>query len=181
MPNNQVNKVGIQLNTIDELFAPPQADPFEPDSRYVTGIEELVRQLVRLRLKYRPTQVLIYLPPREIEPGLEEKIHAALARYAAAQIGTANVEIEQLRRRGRFSLISAILIILVATAVAWFIGWLNPAGGTLQTFVVGGLSVFSWVAVWEPFNIFLYDWRGPARARRLFERLRQAEVVIQPF
>ena len=180
MPNSQVNKVSIQLNNIDELFAPPAASPFEPDSRYVTGVEELVRQLARLRLRYHPTQVCIVLPAENIEPGLKEKTRAALARYATAQIETADAEIDQLRRRGRFSLISAILIILVAIGLAWFIGWLHPAGGTLQTFVVGGLSVFSWVAVWEPFNIFLYDWRGPARTRRLFERLRQSEVVIQP-
>ena len=91
MPNTQVNKVSIQLNTIDELFAPPQANPFEPDSRYVTGIKELVRQLTQLRLRYHPTQVLISLPVQKIEPGLKEKTQAALARYAAAQIETAHV------------------------------------------------------------------------------------------
>ena len=71
-----------------------------------------------------------------------------MARYATAQIEAAELEIEQLRRRGRFSLISAIVIILIAIAIVSFIGWLNLLGGTLQSFLVGGLSVFSWVAVW---------------------------------
>jgi hypothetical protein len=180
MSTNEINKVGIQLNTIEELFAPPEANPFEPDSRYMAGIDELVRQLVKLRLKYKPAQVVITLPAQAIEPGLKEKTQAALARYAGAQIEAAELEIEQLRRRGRFSLISAIVIILVAMVVVWFIGWLNLLGGTLQSFLVGGLSVFSWVAVWDPFNIYLYEWRVPARTRRIFEQLRQAEVVIQP-
>jgi hypothetical protein len=71
------------------------------------------------------------------------------------------------------------VIIFIAIAVVSFIGWLDLFGGTLQSFLVGGLSVFSWVAVWDPFNIYLYEWRGPARTRRIYEQLRLAEVVIQ--
>lgn len=180
MSNNEINKVSIQLKTIDELFAPPEANPFEPDSRYVAGIDELVQQLGKLRLRHKLAQVVLTLPAQAIEPGLKEKTQAALTRYADAQIEAAEVEIEQLRRRGRFSLISAIVIIIVAIAIVSFLGWLNLFGGLLQSFLVGGLSVFSWVAVWDPFNIYLYEWRVPARNRRIFEQLRQAEVVIQP-
>ena len=133
----------------------------------------------RLR-EYKPTQVKITLPDQAIEPGLKEKTQAALARYSAAQIEAADLELEQLRRRGRFSLISAIVIILVAIVVVWFIGWLNVLPETVESFLVGGLSVFAWVAVWDPFNVYLYEWRVPVRTRRIFERLRQAEVVIQP-
>jgi hypothetical protein len=180
MSSNEINKVGIQLNSIEELFDPPEADPFEPDSRYVAGIDELAQQLGKLRLRHKPAQVVITLPAQAIEPGLKEKTQAALARYAGAQIEVAELELEQLRRRGRFSLISAIVIILVAMAVVWFIDWLNLLPGTVQSFLVGGLSVFSWVAVWDPFNVYLYEWRVPVRTRRIFEQLRQAEVVIQP-
>ena len=181
MTTNGVDKIGIQLKTIEELFDPPEANPFEPDSRYITGIDELAQQLAKRHLNgAKPTQVVITLPAEAIEPGLKEKTQAALARYSAAQIEAADLEIEQLRRRGRFSLISAIVIILVAIAVVWIIGWLNLFGGTVQSFLVGGLSVFSWVAVWDPFNVYLYEWRVPVRTRRIFERLRQAEVVIQP-
>jgi hypothetical protein len=181
MSTDETDKVGIQLKTIDELFAPPEANPFEPDSRYTTGIEELAHQLAKRHLRGpKPAQVIITLPDQAIEPGLKEKTQAALARYAAAQIEAADLEIEQLRRRGRFSFISAIVIILVAIVVVWFIGWLNLLPATVQSFLVGGLSVFSWVAVWDPFNIYLYEWRSPARNRRIFEQLRQAEVVIQP-
>src|SRR5688572_12606506 len=181
MSTAEIDKVGVQLKTIEELFDPPEANPFDPDSRYITGIDELAQQLAKQRLgETKPTQVVITLPAQAIEPGLKEKTQAALARYPDAQIEAADLEIEHLRRRGRFSLISAIVIILVAMAVVWFIGWLSLFGGTLQSFLVGGLSVFSWVAVWDPFNVYLYEWRVPVRTRRIFERLRQAEVVILP-
>jgi hypothetical protein len=181
MSTNEIDKVGVQLKTIEELFDPPEANPFEPDSRYIAGIEELAQQLAKQRLReYKPTQVDITLPDQAIEPGLKEKTQAALARYATAQIEAADLELEQLRRRGRFSLISAIVIILVAIIVVWFIGWLNILPETVESFLVGGLSVFAWVAVWDPFNVYLYEWRVPVRTRRIFERLRQAEVVIQP-
>lgn len=180
MSDIEINKISIQLKTIEELFAPPEANPFEPDTRYISGIEALVQQLTRLHLRQKPTQVVISLPAQAIEPGIKEKTRVALARYAAAQIEAADVEIEQLRRRGRFSFISAIVIIVIAIAIVSLIGWLNLLGGTLQSFLVGGLSVFSWVAVWDPFNVYLYEWRNPAGRRRIFEQLRRTEVVIQP-
>ena len=124
MPNDKINKASVQLNTIEELFSAPEANPFEPNSRYVTGIDELFQQLVQMRVRNKPTQLVITLPAQAIEPGIKEKTQAALARYTAAQIKAADVEIEQLRRRGRFSLISAVVIILGAIVIVLLVGQL---------------------------------------------------------
>ena len=179
MSTPEINEVKVRLNTIAELFSPPEPNPFEPTSRYEAGIDELAHQLGQMRLRQKKTRVVIGLPASALEPGLEEETRAAMARYCAAQIEANHRELQQLRRRGRFSLISAIIIILVAIGLVSFITWLNVLGEALETFLIGGLSVFSWVAVWDPFGIFLYEWRAPARNRLIFERLQQAELVIE--
>ncbi len=181
MSTPEINEVKVRLNSLAELFTLPEVNPFEPNSRYETGIDELVHQLNGMKLRQKmKTRVVIGLPASALEPGLEEKTQAALARYCAAQIEANQREIQHLRWRGRFSLISAIIIIALAIGVVSFIDSLNVLNETLQSFLIGGLSVFSWVAVWEPFGIFLYDWRPPTRNRLIFERLQQAELKLEP-
>jgi hypothetical protein len=180
MPTDELDQIRVQLNAIEELFAQPEIDPFDPNTRYVSGVDEAVQKLTGRSPKQKTLQLEISLPAQHVKPGLQDATKDALARYANAQIKGADEELEYLRRRGRFSLLSAIIIVVVAIVVVWFIGRLNLLGDTIQSFLVGGLSVFSWVAVWEPFNIYLYDWRAPARTRYIFEQLRKAQVVILP-
>lgn len=179
MPVDKINEIRIRLKTIDALFATPEINPFDPDTRYISGIDELVQQLTAMKLRHSKTRVIINLPAQAMRPGLKEKTQAAIARYCNVQIKSAMGDIDQLRRQGRFSLVSAVIIISVAIGLVTLISWLDIFNGTLATFVTAGLSVFSWVAVWEPFNIYLYYWRIPARTRRLFEHLQQAELVIE--
>ena len=51
MTNDRVDVIKVRLNAIEELFAEPEADPFDPDSRYRTGMEELLDQMHGLRWK----------------------------------------------------------------------------------------------------------------------------------
>ena len=43
-----------------------------------------------------------------------------------------------------------------------------------------GLIILGWVANWRPIEIFLYDWWPLVRRRKLFERLSQSPVRVQP-
>jgi hypothetical protein len=179
MAIEESQEVRTELNTIDELFAEPAADPFDPQSRYVSGIDELVHQLIHSPRSQEPLRVAISLPAA-IEPGLKEQTQEALVRYSIAQVDAANRDLEWLRRRGKFSLITSVIIILVALLLAWLLGSLVPLPPPVQTFLISGFSVFSWVALWDPFNIYLYEWREPARNRRIFTRLLQAELIFEP-
>jgi hypothetical protein len=180
MATVESQEVRIELNTIEELFAEPAADPFDPESRYVSGIDDLVNQLIHSPRSQEPLRVVISLPAAVIEPDLKDQAQEALARYSMAQIEAADRDLEWLRRRGRFSLITSVVIILVALLLAWLLGSLVPLPPSVQTFLISGFSVFSWVALWDPFNIYLYEWREPARKRRIFTRLLQAELIIEP-
>jgi hypothetical protein len=170
----------IHLKTVEALFAEPDADPFDPDSRYVSGMDELVNQLRMMRIGNRKVRVAITLPAQAMQAGLREKLRAAWTRYCQAQMEASQLELTQLRQRGRFSALSSAVIIFLGGVLVLIVANLKFIGDTLQAFLVSGFSVFSWVTVWEPFGIYVYQWRAPARNILIFKRLKEAELLIEP-
>ena len=43
-----------------------------------------------------------------------------------------------------------------------------------------GLLVLGWVALWNPYDRFLFGWLPAVKRRRLVERLLSIEVVVRP-
>lgn len=114
MPDRR-NEIEIRLNTIEELFGEPAADPFDPQSRYQSGIDEIAQQP---RLMWRPqlTRLLIRLPGEAMEPDLPGRTKAALERYCAAKVRENQQAITETRHQGRWGFISALII---AGVVLW--------------------------------------------------------------
>ena len=61
MTNREVNVASIQLQASAELFTEPEADPFNPQSRYLSGIDEIANQL-RWAPRTNPYRIIIALP-----------------------------------------------------------------------------------------------------------------------
>jgi hypothetical protein len=179
MPTNEFNEVRIHLNVIEELFAEPEANPFDPNSRFISGIDELFYTLRRIPVR-KKIRVFITLPDHLIGPDLEEKTRAALTRFCIAKIEESRRETDKLRRLGRRALVSAVAVILVTLLLATLITGLDFLNDNTKFLFSQGLIVFGWVTLWYPANIFLYDWRPHARARVGFEKLRDADLVIEP-
>jgi hypothetical protein len=63
-----MNKLNIDLNTIEELFQEPEFNPFDPESRCESGVADLFNQTQELSQK-EPVQIVINLAN---EPDEEE-------------------------------------------------------------------------------------------------------------
>jgi hypothetical protein len=50
--------------------------------------------------------------------------------------------------------------------------------GPYATLIEESVVIGGWVALWQPINIFLYDWWPIRRLVKLYDRLARAEVVL---
>lgn len=102
-----------------------------------------------------------------------QAMHDNFARSAAEQ----RRNLRKLFRDGRISLVIGITFLFVAISVAdWAAARIpNPHYAELieQSVVIGG-----WVALWQPINIFLYDWWPIRAAVKLYDRLANADVAL---
>ena len=85
-------------------------------------------------------------------------------------------QLRNLFRRGRISLVIALVFLTAALAASDLIGSVSQSG--FGKVFREGLLIGGWVAMWRPLEIFLYDW-WPIRAEiRLSERLSTMPVSI---
>jgi len=123
----------------------------------------------------RPLGMVLHLGSNatsEAEVALvRESVHEYFQRRAQAT----RRRLQQLFRVGRYSLLIALvfltLVIVIGESVASLVSNERYASLIEDSLVIG-----SWVALWRPLEIFLYDW-WPIRAEaRLFDRLSLMQV-----
>jgi hypothetical protein len=87
-------------------------------------------------------------------------------------------KLRQLFRVGRYSLLIALvflgLVIVVGESIAGLVSKDRYASLIQDSLVIG-----SWVALWRPLEIFLYDWWPISAEAKLYDRLSRMDVSIR--
>lgn len=177
--NNEQPDITLDLNTIDELFGEPAADPWQPESRHRSGIDEIMAKL-RARPLREETGVTIRLPARAMEGDLPGRVRAAIDRYCAARIAADEDEIDAINQEGRRDFIISILavagLVIVIAIVLIGLGLEGPLASAL----VGWTGIASWAILWNPVDTFVWGRRGFKKDSRYCRKLMETELRIEP-
>jgi hypothetical protein len=165
--------VHVRLLRIEDLFRPPELDPFRPEhARYDerSGVDQMLAALRPARRKATAT-VTIELPDRALPADAQERARAAIDRYCRRKIDLLDEEIEDTRRFGIRALIWGFIAVVVLNGIASGIedDW-DP--------IAQGLSVASWVILWVPVNLLVYDLFYYRRDRRAYRALIDAPLSL---
>lgn len=163
----------IRLLRIEDLFSPPEIDPFRPehagyDER--SGVDQMLAALRPARRSATAT-VTIELPGDDLPQDAAERARAALDRYCRRKIDLLDDEIDDARRFGVRALLWGFLAVVVLNGLASAIeDDLDP--------IAQGLSVASWVILWVPVNLLVYDLFYYRRDRRAYGALIDAPLTV---
>ena len=164
----------MRLLRIEDLFQSPELDPFEPehdgyDER--PGIEQMVSRMYLAKPKATATVRVELAEGQELPPDADERVRAAMRRYCRRKIALVDDEIESSRRFGQRALVWGFLALVVLNGLAEAIDddW-DP--------IASGLSVASWVILWVPVNLLIYDLFYYRRDRRAYRALIDAPVAV---
>jgi hypothetical protein len=172
--------INIHLNEASELFGEPDSDPFDPDSRYISGIDEITERLHQIKPSLRREQhILVSLPGEAITPPTHDQIRAAMQRYCDAKIAESQRELAKTRRRGPRALAYSLAILIIGMIVAMVVYNLEFLPDYARSLFSSGFTIFAWVALWEPAGIYLYEWIPLVRDKRLFQLVKGLEISIE--
>ena len=172
--------IKIDLYNLEELFSQPGADPFDPDSRFISGIDEVVEQLQFLSPRQRREQhILITLPQQLNKAELEEKTRAALQRYCRAKVEQSQRELDKVRQKAPRALLYSLVIVFIGISLGAVVLNAGFLSDTIQVLLSNGLTIFAWVALWEPAGIYLYEWLPLARDKHLYLLLKELELSLE--
>jgi hypothetical protein len=105
-------------------------------------------------------------------------VRESVREYFQRRAAATRRKLRHLFRIGRYSLLIALfflaLVIVVGESIASLVSKERYAALVQDSLVIG-----SWVALWRPLEIFLYDWWPISAEAKLFDRLSQMEVHIR--
>ena len=138
---------------------------------YVTDQVEALPKDARVRL-------VLYLPEENIHAGDEERLQAVLNLYF-------ELRVKRFKRDERAalddvirSLIWGFGFMLACQVLRWLLDF--PDHPTITQTISEGLLVLGWVALWNPYDRFLFSWVPAIRKLKLVRRMRSIEVRLRP-
>jgi hypothetical protein len=186
MASQELQPIVLRVASVDQIFNPPDANPFSTNEGDALGEAALERALTRLQLhpldKSAGVPLVVMLPPDQITHDLQQQLTLAIQRYCSARIEDNRLQIHLSRVRNAVGMVIVTLIVLLALLLAILLlaTVLKDAPSIIRGMITAGVSVFAWVILWDPMEALLFNWVEPARENRALRRIMSMNVEVQP-
>jgi hypothetical protein len=165
--------IDVRVDRLDQLFDNRDPAPFrqrdlDPDLvEYLTAAGEDLRGGDPIRVAFWLT-----------DPGPCDELEPAYRAHFAYELDRLRRTHRRHRRAGVVALGLALLLLVTSLSLAQLAK--NLANESLALALKEGLTIFSWVVLWRPVEILIYDWIPVRRQRSVLRRLRDAPVDLHP-
>lgn len=178
--------ITIAVGALEDLFNAPPINPFTDRDLRALGEPALARAIREVQVggvrDKRPIRLHIQVPPDHLGGDTGSAcVGDAIRRYCAARIADNAERIRLTRRRARRGLQIAVALVLVFAVLAYLLltTLLAHAGAVIQAIVVGSLSVFTWVVLWDTLEAWIFNPIAPGFENRALARLQRADVIVE--
>jgi len=171
--------VTLTLPSPEALFAAPAAGPLSEHYAAYGDQPALDAIVAEMEARKIPSAVhaTIELPAATIDPSLEQRLRDAVGRYCRVKLARIDVELRKTRRLGVRSLVLGFVVVFVLNAISQK---LDSSRNEFVQALSQGLSIVSWVTLWFPVNLLLYDRWYYRRDQRLYQTLLELEISVKP-
>lgn len=168
--------VEVHLRELRALFNSLDPAPFldkdldDEAEQYIVGaVEEFPLRT--------PLKLVFHVPaatPGDPGQALLADIIRGYFDYRAAHTGR---RLSQLLRRGRLSLLIGVAFLFTCLLARRLLD--GTLTGAWHDILAEGLLISGWVAMWQPLQIYLYDWWPLVRRRRILRKIRDLPVELR--
>ena len=170
-------EITLPLPALANLFVAPAVDPFSPEYETYgdsSGMDLIASRLKSESLKARFRTVL-ELPAEAVDPGVDRRAADAVARYCRVKLARLERDLREVTRHGIRALLVGLLAVLVLNGIA---RPLERSDDTILELLAEGLQITSWVILWVPIGLLVYDRWYYTRDRKIYERMRDMEIDV---
>src|SRR5947199_4770809 len=119
----------LELETLHDLFSPPTFDEFGASADLPSGIERLVTELMTVRSA--ELGVTVVVPDDAMEPGLDERLAAAIRTYVTVRMRDVEHRRVAHRHEGLTALAISVPVLAVLTGLEIWVAASNlPEAGS---------------------------------------------------
>jgi hypothetical protein len=170
------DRLDIHVGELKQLFNAMDPAPFR-DRDLDPKAEEFIVDWSREVRRNPRLALIVHLSRRAATAEDVTSLRQAVREYFALSASHTRAELRQLFREGRWSLLIGLLFLGVAIVLGDLL--VDLAGRWNYGEILGhGLLIGGWVALWRPFEIFLYEWWPILGEARLYGRLSAMQVQV---
>jgi len=164
--------IDVRISRLEQIFDNRDPAPFrerdlDPELvEYLLGAGEDLASVDPIRIVF-----WLEMPcrPREIEQAFHAHFEYALERLRRTRGAR--------RRTGQVALVIGILLVIGLISLSQLVGASVP--GSLGVGLKEGLVISSWVVLWRPVEILIYDWIPVRHERKIITRIFEAPIEVR--
>ncbi len=170
--------IKVHLDNLEQFFAVPEPAPFDPLTRFASGLETIVSEL-KPKALIRKVRTTIILPADQLLPDTEVRLREALMRYCQYHIRQTRQDLISLRWQGIKALQNGIIFLGVCLLLSTLFENADMLPVWLRRFGGEGFLIAGWVSLWHPIEILLYEWWPFSRQIHIYESIMRMDIVFQ--
>ena len=164
--------VDIKISHIEQLFDNRDPAPFR-ERDLDPSLAEYLRDAAEDLAEVSAYRVVFWLE-RPCPPG---EIQQAFHAHFVDELERIRRERRRRRRAGQAALFLAVILVFVLLSLAQLVGNLVP--GNLGVGIREGLVISTWVVMWRPIEVLIYDWIPVRHERRVLSKLLEASIDMR--
>ena len=169
--------IQVRVTQLRQLFNSLDPSPFH-EKDLDSDAEEFIVSTAREHGPDRPVRIVIHLPQEEAAATDTPGVEASIRHYFHYREEMARRALRQFLATGRWRLAMGVLVLFLCLSVREVILGLSP--GAVARVLAEGFLIGGWVAMWQPIQAFLHDWRPLHQTQLVLRRLSEARVEIKP-
>jgi hypothetical protein len=168
--------IELRLREISQLFNSLDPSPFN-EQDLDQDAEEFIVGWARELPRGAPLRLVLYLEQPLPKGRDSANVADAVRHYFIYRAGITGLELRQLFKQGRISLVIGTIFLAGCLSLSRFIA--RDHEGAALSITEEGLTIAGWVAMWRPMEIYLYDWWPLWRRSALPRRLGQMKIDLR--
>lgn len=167
--------IEIELKSLMQIFNSFDPAPFHEKELDANAEVYVYNSVAEFPLK-KPLELMIHLPPSEIDKDTEETLKKAIKNHFSYRSLLTEIELRRVFQRGRRNMAIGFVFLFLCLLIIGLLSTLE--GGLLKTTLSEGLTIIGWVAMWEPINVFLYGWWPLIQKRNIYNKILGMDVKV---
>jgi hypothetical protein len=177
-----VGEIIVHLRRPEELLTTDPTGLLDDDgdqARTVTGVDELLDELLGRRRVTRTKRVVLTLPSALLTEDTARRLTAAISRWSERRVGQVEREARVLWRQGLRSLRPGIVLFLVG--LLFSSDFLEPDVPEFFQNVLGNgvFLVIAWVGLWYPLDLLFFARLPLRRERKALSVLARTPIEVR--
>jgi len=171
-------EIKLKLKDIRQFYNSFDPAPFRERDLDPKAVEYIVDCVKEHTLKTK-ISLLILVPNEQLNDELVSSVKSAIKTYFDAETNIIKRKFKRIIYQGRKAFMIGIFFLVAALSFSELIN--SHFSGFLFRILSEGLFIASWVGLWYPISVFLYDWWPIVNERKVFEKIRDISVKIKGY